>query len=229
MKKFDLIKTLQLILLAIFAGICVAKVFLDKELFHVIANNPDMKFICMLLWILFGISFIFIFIDFNFISSYKKDYYELDHAVHSDPVANIANRNSCDEIIEKYLDKPLPSGIGCIMLELTNIREINEAYGHRRGNSVISDFANILKSSSRDLCFVGRNGGNKFLAIFENSSPENMELFLTKIEAKVNVYNMEYTEKSIAYGKGTAFGDIDDIHSITELIALSNQRINKEV
>ena len=48
------------------------------------------------------ISFLFIFLDFTLYSTFKKDFKELDYAVSSDPVAGIANRFSCDAVIEKY-------------------------------------------------------------------------------------------------------------------------------
>ena len=94
MKKFDRLKTIQLIIFALLAGVCVYLVFTNSDLYHAISNNPDTRLICGLLWAILGLSFIFIFIDFVLISSYKKDYHELDYAVHSDSVAGIANRNS---------------------------------------------------------------------------------------------------------------------------------------
>ena len=70
MKKFDFVKTVQLIIFTVFALVCIGLVLFNKELFHAIALNPTMRLICGLLWFCFGLAFVFIFIDFNFISSY---------------------------------------------------------------------------------------------------------------------------------------------------------------
>ena len=165
-KKFDRYKTVHLILFILLAGIGLFIILTDPELYQMIANNSHIRALCILLWIVFVLSFLFIFMDFSLFSTFKKDYRELDFAVSSDPVSGIANRYSCDSIIEKYLDKPIPDGIGCIMFDLTNLQKVNQTYGHTQGNELIREFSGILQSTSLNFCFVGRNGGNKFIALF---------------------------------------------------------------
>ena len=227
MKKFNIIKTVQLIVMLLFLLVCICLVLTNKELFHNIATVPGMKLLGVLLWLCFGVNFAFIFLDYSFVSDYKRDYRELDYAVHSDPLSGLANRNSCDSIIATYQDKPLPPGIGCVMLELTNIRDINQRMGHGKGNEVIVDFSSLLKTSSVSLCFVGRNGGNKFLAIFEESCREDIDTFLSRLERKVNNYNNQHPDHPIAYSYGVAFDEPGNL-MINELVALSNNRIRRD-
>lgn len=226
MKKFNIIKTVQLIVMLLFLVVCVVLVLTREDLFHNIATVPGMRLTACLLWVCFGLNFAFIFLDFSFVSDYKRDYRELDYAVHSDPLSGLANRNSCDAIIERYQGKPLPPGIGCVMVEFTNIRRINEAHGHGKGNEVIRDFSTILKMSSVSLCFVGRNGGNKFLAIFEESCREDIDRFLSRLESKVLKYNEKHPDHPIEYAFGVAFDEPQELN-INELVALSNNRIRR--
>ena len=173
MKKFDISKTIQLIIYIILALACGALVLLDPEIYHLVASDSRIRLICGLLWVVLFVSFLFTFLDFSLLSSWKKDYRELDYAVHSDPVAGIANRFSCDALIEKYLDKALPVNMGCVMFDLTNIAQINQKYGHIQGNILIRDFSNILRTTALNLCFVGRNGGNKFIQFYKRYCKRN--------------------------------------------------------
>ena len=144
MKRHNFLKTVQL---ALFIGITILglfQIFSDAELYHLIGTHSSVRLMMILLWLALGLSFLFIFLDFCYFSSYKKDYRELDYAVHSDPVAGIANRYSCDSLIERYLDRPAPASLGCIMFDITNIQEVNSLYGHLKGNLLIRDFSNIL-------------------------------------------------------------------------------------
>lgn len=225
MKKFDIFKTIQLILFIALAAIGLLIILTDRDLYQQIANDPHVRALCILLWLGFVLSFLFIFMDFSLFSTFKRDYKELDFAVSSDPVAGIANRYSCDTIIEKYLDRPLPNNLGCIMFDLTNIGKVNRTMGHVAGNELIRDFSGILQSSSVNLCFVGRNGGNKFLALFENCSTQKMNTFLSRVDKKVKHYNAETASSPIRYLHGAAYLEGDDIRTITDLIALSNRRI----
>ena len=225
MKKLDIFKTIQLIIYIILTGLCIYKVVIDPDLYRSIAVNPSVRLICGLLWGVLGLSFLFLFLDFSFFSGFKRDYRDLNFAVHSDPLSGIPNRYSCDALIEEYLDQPLPADIGCIMFELTNVGEINRLYGHAEGNALIKDFSNILRMASVDLCFIGRNGGNKFLALFQEGTDERLETFLERIHSKVGSHNADSETHPIAYSYGCAFHEKEGADTITELIALANKRI----
>lgn len=225
MKRYNIIKTIQLVLFIVLAVACLAVVLISPDVFHLVANDANYRLICILLWVTLAISFIFIFLDFSTLSSYKRDFSELDYAVHSDPVAGIANRYSCDALIEQYLDKPLDKNFGCVMFDLTNLKEINQVYGHTQGNAIIREFSTILRMTAVDLCFVGRNGGNKFMALFEKGSMEKILFFLTRVKQKVDLHNQTNPNCRIEYMYGVAFNEGESIHTITELIALSNKRI----
>lgn len=228
MKKFDVFKTIQLVLFIIIAAAGLFIILTDRELYQMIANDPHIRGLCILLWLALAVAFLFIFMDFSLFSTFKKEYRELDFAVSSDPVAGIANRYSCDTVIEKYLDKSLPENLGCIMFDLTNIGEVNRLWGHIRGNELIYDFSSILQSSSVNLCFVGRNGGNKFMALFENGSSQKMNTFLSRVDKKVKRYNAESQNTPIKYEYGSAYREGDQVGTITDLIALSNRRIYED-
>ena len=230
MKKTDFIyKTIQLVLYLLLTAVCLGLILPDRRLYHLVASDPSVRILCICLWLVLGMSFLFIYRDFNFFSSCRKHYRELDHAVHSDPLSGIANRFSCDVMIEKYLDRPVPKDLGCIMFDLTNIHEINQHYGHIKGNQLIRDFSGILHLAAAGTCFVGRNGGNKFLAIFEDGDSCKMDNFLKKLDQRIQSYNQDPVNSLlIEYRYGIAFHEGEEVHTITDLIALSNRRIPRQ-
>lgn len=227
MKKFDKQKTVQLVVFLLLTVVCAVIIFMNKGLYHTIGTDSGVKLMCGMLWLTLGISFLFIFLDFNLFSKFKQDYRELDYVVHSDPVAGIANRYSSDALIEKYMGKELPENIGCVMLELTNLKETNELYGHIEGNQMIRDFSTILKLTSVNLCFVARNGGNKFLAVFEDCDKDKLDLFLTRVIQKVGANNADPGTHPIKYKYGISYNAVDKVDEITDLISLADKRINE--
>ena len=225
MKSFKIYKTIQLILCVAVAVLGVVAVVTNRELFHLIATNTGVKVLCIALWVLLVITFFFIFLDFGAISRAAKSIRELNHSVHSDPATGMANRYSCDMIIEKYLDKQLPDNIACIMFDIINIQDINRRYGHLIGNEVIREFSNILLESAQDLCFVGRNGGNKFMAIFEDYSTDSINSFTAKVEEMVIKHNAIPGSHPIEYKSGISLAGESSATSITHLIAEANKKI----
>ena len=228
MKKMDILKTIQLVVFLILTLASIDLVLLDPELYHMAGSDTRVRFLCGVLWLVLLLTFLFLLLDFFFLSSFKKDYRELNHVVHSDPVAGIANRFSCDALIDRYLDKPLPPKMGCIMFDLTSLGAVNRQYGHTQGNLLIRDFSNLLRMTSLDLCFVGRNGGNKFLALFEDCSQEKLSLFLDRLRQHTEAHNAREGAYPIVYQYGIAFEEGEEAPTITQLIALSNRRIYQE-
>lgn len=228
MKKYTFYKTIQLILfIAVAAGV-LAWVFPSKDIYHMVATNVTVRFLAGVVWVILLLSFLFILLDYVFFFGHLKEYKEMDIAVHSDPLSGIANRFTCDIMIEKYLDKPLPKDIGAIMFQLSNIQEINHLYGHLQGNMAIRDFSNLLRLSSNEDCFVGRNGGNKFLALFEGCNEEDMKNFIDRVNQRIRIHNHDVVNSPLEYSYGIAYSGTDETpEGITQLIALADSRIKK--
>jgi diguanylate cyclase (GGDEF)-like protein len=164
------------------------------------------------------------YIDLRAYAELQREYNELNLTVFSDPVTGMANRHSCDAFIEEYLDKPLPEDIGCITFDIINLRDINEEYGHLAGNAAIREFSGILQAAAMDVCFVGRNGGNKFLALFKNCTREKMDAFIKNVDRRVTSRNEKSTQGEIRYKYGMAFDEGEQVQNINQLIALANRR-----
>ena len=226
MKKLNIFKTIQLVVVMILTGVCLYMIVMDPDVFNYVNKNANVRTICSLLWVVLGLSFLFLFFDFCFFSSFKRDLTELDNVAHADRVAGIPNRYSCDTLIDKYKGKALPANTGCIMIDLTNIGEINKLYGRDQGDASIRAFSQTLHMVSAGLCFIGRNGGNKFVALFEDSSEEQLNRFTQRLDQKMESLNADPELHPITYKYGVAFYNYNkDISSITDLIALANKRI----
>lgn len=224
MKKLDTLKTIQLLVFTVLAIVCFVLIVRNPDVYQSVAISSSVRLLSVLLWISLCLSFVFIFIDFSIYITQKKDFNALTYAVHSDPLAKIANRSGCDELIEQYTGKELPPDLGCVMLELTSLAQTNRMYDRMAGNRQIRNFSIILKMASVNTCFVGRNGGNKFLAIFENSSREIIDEFLARVDQKVIDHNSDKKNPRMSFCYGMAFHE-DDVTEITELVALSNRRL----
>lgn len=226
MKKFNTFKIVQLILLIILTAVSLY-MLMQPEVKQYIFDSTPATILFIIVWAVLLVTFIFLLIDFSLISSMKMDYHNLYDVAYSDPLSGIPNRFSCDTIIEKYYDKKLPDDIACVMIDLSNLPEINTLYDHRTGNKVLKDFFGILSTAAVSLCFVGRNGGNKFLAIFENCTDEKLNTFLDRVTDRVDQYNQASDSISMEYRIGKAMNRDEHLEQITKLISLANSRIPK--
>lgn len=224
MKRFDRIKTLQLVLLVAFTAVALVSIIRDPELYNLIATNRAAKTISVILWVTLGTSFLFLLYDFSSYADMRRENMELDNAVYSDALTGIANRYSVDAFMGQFLGKPLPEDMGVVTLEITNLQEINKAQGHSGGDLAIQSFATILQDAAGRACFIGRNGGNKFVAIFRDCTDARLARFLAKVQLLTEQRNTSHDEVPIKYTCGTAFNEGEGVGTVTELVALSDRR-----
>ncbi|MGO5053842.1 GGDEF domain-containing protein [Lachnospiraceae bacterium LCP25S3_G4] len=225
MKKLNIIKIIQLIFLIAISIISIVVIYTDKNIYHFVFKNKNILLLCELLWIVLLFSFLFLIFDFTFFRNFKIDYNKLNRVAYSNPESGIPNRYSCDTLIAKYENQILPENLSCIMIELSNLYEINKLYGYQKGNELIKEFSCILMSASLSLCFVGNNGGNKFLAIFQESSKKKLDLFVERVDCKVKQHNSNDDKLPIEFRFGISSNEEEHLEHLPELIALANKRI----
>lgn len=127
MKKLSLLKMVQLTVLVILSLVSIC-LLLNKDIKQYIFSNMAATILFVVVWIILITGFVFLLMDFNVISEMKLNYHNLYQVAYSDPLSGIPNRFSCDVLIEKYIDKDLPESVGCVVLDLTNLPEINSEY-----------------------------------------------------------------------------------------------------
>ena len=224
MKNFDKIKTLQLLLYVAIAGFSLFVIFRDKELYQMAAQDVHVRTLCIALWISLGASFIFMFLDFGSFTTLRRENKELDNAVFSDPLTGIANRYSCDAYISQYTHRKIPEKMACATIDLVSLPVTNETYGHEAGDEVIQHFSDIILDLSMNRCFVGRNGGNKFLAIFQDCDRDAMQQLMDTLGNRIRNHNQMQPEREIRCTIGTALNTEERLGELTGLIALSDKR-----
>ena len=224
MNKFNYYKIVHLTILGLLAALSIFLLLQPEVKQFVFASKPG-TVLFFVVWILLLASFIFIYLDFSMISDIKLSYHSLYEAAYSDSLSSIPNRFSCDTIIEKYADKNLPANVSCIMLAISDLPKVNTVFGRKAGNDLLKDFSNILTKCAGTTCFVGRNGGNRFLAIFETGGFTAINDFVSQLEDRVNQYNQNVHKITINYNLGMAINSDEKLNQITELISLADSRL----
>ena len=90
---------------------------------------------------------------------------------YKDSLTGLWNRKYTEENVNTYLSDPAVKGV-LFILDMDNFKEVNDTYGHIRGDVVLTEFANILKSCTRDDDSVCRIGGDEFIIFFKGNFDE---------------------------------------------------------
>lgn len=98
----------------------------------------------------------------------------LEQRVAHDALTGLLNRPGIFDILHKQIQRAKRGGYGIavIMIDIDYFKTINDTYGHLAGDAVLCEIACRLTQSARSHEYIGRYGGEEFLAIL---SPYNQE------------------------------------------------------
>lgn len=93
----------------------------------------------------------------------------IQHLSQIDPLTNTLNRRSIKACLEKLEHKPTKS-YALVLIDLDHFKQINDQYGHNKGDETLIQVSEALSQIIRDNDVVGRFGGEEFILILHQSS-----------------------------------------------------------
>lgn len=149
---------------------------------------------------------------------------ELSHTAYLDKHTGLPNKSRCEEVLNS--SQPLDDQTACLMFDLNNLKKVNDALGHQAGDQMIKGFAHLLRKAVPIYDFVGRYGGDEFVAILTNVSPEDVQHFLEKLKRMAEEYNRSGTQLlpviPLSYAAGYAHSANVEISTMPALLRLAD-------
>ena len=126
----------------------------------------------------------------------------LEQRAYTDARTGLPNRSACKEILNN--NEIISSPTACIIFDLNNLKFINDTMGHSAGDRLIMDFARLLRSVIPDKHFVGRYGGDEFMAVIYHTSKTEIEELLQGLSREKDRWNNNENQIPIDYACGWA-------------------------
>ena len=126
----------------------------------------------------------------------------------TDGLTGLVNHKTFYEILEKELWRSRRYGgqISLIMVDIDNLKNINDAYGHRAGDKAIWEISRRIKECIRQIDTAARYGGDEFAVILLNTSLEDAIIVAQRmVDAVANsqtTWQKEQIPLSISVGLG---------------------------
>lgn len=106
---------------------------------------------------------------------------ELKDQSHTDSLTGVANRRG---FFARAGSLGKDRTIAAILCDIDDFKTVNDSYGHKAGDTVIKNFADVLRQAAAPAgCIVGRLGGDEFVGILPDADVVEARAFAETIRA----------------------------------------------
>lgn len=129
----------------------------------------------------------------------------LEKMAYVDAHTDLPNKSRCEEILNDT--EVICETTACMMFDLNNLKVVNDTKGHSAGDQLIFEFAQLLRKVIPEDDFVGRYGGDEFMAVIYDTNKQEIEEILEKLCIEIEQHNHNENTEAISYAHGWALSN----------------------
>jgi diguanylate cyclase (GGDEF)-like protein/PAS domain S-box-containing protein len=134
---------------------------------------------------------------------------EKERQARIDVTTDIFNRRGLLELGKRELDRAhrYERPLAALMIDIDRFKQVNDTHGHAIGDLVLKELAEILNENIRTIDVLGRYGGEEFVILLPETTPETAFEIAERLREKVSnhTFTPESLELHITISIGLAF------------------------
>ncbi|HUJ19482.1 MAG TPA: diguanylate cyclase [Nitrospirota bacterium] len=127
---------------------------------------------------------------------------QIERIAITDELTGLYNRRHVLDRFGEEFEKSarLKTNLSCIIADIDHFKNVNDRYGHLKGDGVLKEVGRLLKSTARAYDIAGRYGGEEFLIILPATSLEQAWNYGERIRMQVKETMMDDVQVTISMG-----------------------------
>ena len=143
----------------------------------------------------------------------------------TDAVTGLYNRNYWEQIISGATFQPRTQNFSLILIDVDNLKEINDTYGHIAGDKVIEIVGQAIKKCIRKEDAGLRYGGDEFIILLFNQDKKAAYRVIERIRREINKLAAGQG-MNIQISAGAAYYDC--LRNMGDIIKMADRYLYKE-
>jgi diguanylate cyclase (GGDEF)-like protein len=119
-----------------------------------------------------------------------------------DSLTGVYNRHFINESLQSEIERArrYNQPLSILMVDVDHFKELNDTFGHLKGDSVLAQIASLLSSQLRAADLLGRFGGDEFLLILPNTDRFGVEIVADRMRSVISATAFFGKRLSISVG-----------------------------
>ena len=148
----------------------------------------------------------------------------------TDPLTEIYNRRSLDEIAGRFIShaRRLGNPLTFLMIDVNNFKQVNTRFGHLTGDTVLAEFAGLLKACIRGSDAAIRYGGDEFLIMLADTTASGSEKVIERITKQLADWNMAGHLRGFQLGASIGIAEWHDGEGLDEVLDAADRKMYRQ-
>ncbi|MEA5004104.1 MAG: GGDEF domain-containing protein, partial [Christensenella sp.] len=166
-----------------------------------------------LIWICATLSCLMIFVTIQ------------NRQITTDALTTLNNRYQFDKYLARIVNNDDGQQYSLIMIDIDKFKEVNDTYGHLRGDKLLASVSDVLKKScARTNSFLSRYGGDEFAIVCEAQHAQELKQL---IENNIWKFNQKHV-KDVLVSLSIGYSSLMEGDAVDDLIARADAEMYKE-
>jgi diguanylate cyclase (GGDEF)-like protein len=137
----------------------------------------------------------------------------------TDGLTGLPNRRAIEDTLKRMVAHADRSGacMAVVLFDLDHFKQINDLYGHEKGDEVLSSVGVTVTSTVRSSDFAGRHGGEEFILLLPDTTTESAVITAEKLRRAIASIDVPGVPRAITASFGIAAMPADGAESSTLL------------
>ncbi|EJC70557.1 diguanylate cyclase (GGDEF) domain-containing protein [Rhizobium leguminosarum bv. viciae WSM1455] len=134
----------------------------------------------------------------------------------TDPLTGLYNRRYLDNHLNVLFNRSMARGrpLSVLITDIDRFKQVNDTYGHDGGDEVLREFSNRVRSTIRGADLACRYGGEEFVVVMPDTSPEIAAAVAERLRAAIENAPFMLKHSGEALNVTASFGIASRIASV---------------
>lgn len=164
---------------------------------------------------------VLIFCILRIVHSWKKS----DRKIYRDQLTKCNSRAAFFDLLE-YLEHNYKHRITVVYMDLNDFKVVNDTYGHDEGDNLLKIYADVLVRTLGKEAFVGRVGGDEFIAVLIDVTDEELSELWKTVENELIEESKKLThDYRIRASYGYASREMGEKEPLMDILTIADQKM----